>query len=300
MLKKYDMFIGLVVIIVWGLNFIAIKLGVNDIPPLLLATLRFVFTCFPVIFFLPKPPVSWGRLFQLSLFLNVGQFAFLFLGIKAGMPAGIASLVGQAQAFFTLFFAVTWFGESWRWNNLAGLAIAGAGMTIIALHQGGGMTLAGFFLTIAAAASWGMGNVLMRRVTIDVPPFSALSLVVWSGLLAILPLGLVSLVTEGFDAWVAVLRAPTWSSIASLVYLAYGATIIGYGFWGKLLSRYPAATIAPLSLLVPIVGMSSTSLFLGEKITLWQGIGALFVMAGLLVHVLGGKVVSNVLSEAEN
>lgn len=289
MLKKQDSLLALTVIIIWGLNFIAIKLGVNDIPPLLLGTLRFVLASVPAVFFLPKPPVPWSRLFYLSLSINVGQFAFLFLGIKAGMPAGLASLVLQSQAFFTLIVAVAWFGESWRWYNLAGLGIAAMGMAVIGLHQGSEMTLSGFFLTIAAAACWGVGNVLMRRATMGVPVYSMLSLVVWTGFLAILPLGLISLLFEGYDMWLTAFRTPTWASLASLAYISYGATLIGYGLWGKLMSRYPAGTIAPLALLIPLVGISSSSLFLGEGFSLWQVIGTVLVMGGLVVHVLGGN-----------
>lgn len=289
-MKRQDLLLGLIVITVWGLNFIAIKLGVRDIPPLLLGALRFVVACFPAIFFLPRPPVSWPWLIALGLFLNVGQFAFLFLGMKIGMPAGLASLLLQSQAFFTLFVAVTWFGERWQWNHLAGLAVAGSGMAMIGSQQGGEMTAGGFIMILAAAACWGTGNVFMRRATLGVPPFSALSLVVWAGAVAIVPLLLLSWLIEGYDSWLKVFRSPTWSSLASLGYLSYVATLVGYVLWSKLLARYPAATVAPLALLVPVVGMSSSVLFLGETLSVWQGLGALMVMSGLVVHVLGGRL----------
>jgi len=289
-MKRQDLLLGLIVITVWGLNFIAIKLGVRDIPPLLLGALRFVVACFPAIFFLPRPPVSWPWLIALGLFLNVGQFAFLFLGMKIGMPAGLASLLLQSQAFFTLFVAVTWFGERWQWNHLAGLAVAGSGMAMIGSQQGGEMTVGGFIMILAAAACWGTGNVFMRRATLGVPPFSALSLVVWAGAVAIVPLLLLSWLIEGYNSWLNVFLSPTWSSLASLGYLSYVATLVGYVLWSKLLARYPAATVAPLALLVPVVGMSSSVVFLGETLSVWQGLGALMVMSGLVVHVLGGRL----------
>lgn len=289
-MKRRDLLLGLVVIVCWGLNFIAIKVGVQDVPPLLLGTLRFIFACFPAIFFVQRPPVPWVWLIALGLALNAGQFAFLFLSIKVGMPAGLSSLVMQAQAFFTLFVAVIWLGERWQWNHLAGLALAGAGMALIGSQQGGEMTFAGFALTIAAAACWGTGNVLLRRATVGVPAFSMLSLVIWAGAVAILPLGLLSLVIEGADAWLHTFQNPSWSSFAALAYLAYGATLIGYGLWGKLMSRYPAGTVAPLALLVPVVGLSSSSIVLGESLTLLQGIGAILVMTGLSIHVLGSRL----------
>ena len=267
-MHRKDILIGLVVVIVWGLNFIAIKVGLKDIPPLLLVTLRFVLTCFPIIFFLPKPPISWGWLIALSLTLNMGQFSLIFVGMKVGMPAGLASLVQQSQAFFTLLVGVVWLGEKWRWNHLAGLLVAGIGMAIIASQQGGEMTTAGFWLVTAAAACWGVGNVIMRRATQGVPAFPMLSLVVWMGFLAILPLAVLSLLLEGYDSWLSTLLAPTWTGIGSLIYLAFVANLVGYGLWGKLLSRYPATEVSPFALLLPVVGLTSSSLVLGRNLAL--------------------------------
>ena len=289
-MQKRDLLLGLVVVIVWGLNFIAIKLGLQDVPPLLLGALRFVLATIPAVFFLPKPPVAWTWLIALSLSLNVGQFSFLFIGIKLGMPAGLASLVLQAQAFFTLFAAVAYLGEHMSWHNLAGLGLAACGMAVIGSQQADNLTLAGFWCTLLAAASWGIGNIIMRRATFGVPSFSMLSLVVWAGVMAILPLTLLSLLLEGFDAWLAVWESPSWISAGSLVYLSFCATLLGYALWGKLLSRYPAATVSPLALLVPLVGLSSSAVFLDETLTLWQIIGALLVMTGLATHVLGGRI----------
>jgi O-acetylserine/cysteine efflux transporter len=288
-LSRRDIGIGLIVVVLWGLNFIAIKLGLGDMPPLLLATIRFVVVCLPAIFFLPRPPVPWHWLIALGLTINVGQFAFLFMGIKLGMPAGLASLVHQSQAFFTLVFAVLLIGERWHWNNLAGLLVAACGMVVIASQQGSSMTAVGFWLTLTGAASWGAGNVIMRRATQGVPPFSMLALVVWAGAVAILPLALLSLCIEGPAAWQAAWQSITWTTGVSVIYLAYFATIGGYGLWGKLLSRYPAAVVSPFALLVPVVGMSSATLFLGEAFSLHQVIGALLVMSGLAVHVFGGR-----------
>jgi O-acetylserine/cysteine efflux transporter len=288
-LSRRDIGIGLIVVVLWGLNFIAIKLGLGDMPPLLLATIRFVVVCLPAIFFLPRPPVAWHWLIALGLTINVGQFAFLFMGIKLGMPAGLASLVHQSQAFFTLVFAVLLIGERWHWNNLAGLLVAACGMAVIASQQGSSMTAVGFWLTLTGAASWGAGNVIMRRATQGVPPFSMLALVVWAGAVAILPLALLSLCIEGPAAWQAAWQSITWTTGVSVIYLAYFATIGGYGLWGKLLSRYPAAVVSPFALLVPVVGMSSATLFLGEAFSLHQVIGALLVMSGLAVHVFGGR-----------
>jgi len=284
-----DILTGLVVVVLWGLNFIAIKLGLQHVPPLMLGALRFLTAALPALFFLPKPPVAWRWLIALGLTINVGQFTFLFTGMKLGMPAGLASLVLQSQAFFTLAIAVLMLGECWRWNNLAGLALAACGMAIIGSQQGASMTAIGFWFTLIAALSWGMGNVIMRRATQGVPPFPMLSLIVWAGAIAVLPLAVLSLLIEGLDAWETAWHSFTWTTVGSLVYLAYFATLIGYALWGKLLSMHPAAAVSPFALLVPLVGMSSSALLLGESLTLLQILGAMLVMLGLLTNVFGGK-----------
>lgn len=286
-MNRRDIGIGLIVVILWGLNFNAIKLGLENMPPLLLATIRFIVVCIPAIFFLPRPPVAWRWLIALGLTLNVGQFAFLFWGMKLGMPAGLSSLIHQSQAFFTLLIAVIFIRERLYWNNLLGLIIAAGGMVIIALQQESSMTAVGFGVTLIGAASWGAGNVIMRRATQGVPPFSMLSLVVWAGAVAIFPLGLLSFFIEGSAAWKAAWSSMNWVTAACIAYLAYFASLGGYVLWGKLLSKYAAATVAPFALLVPVIGMSSAALLLRESFSGWQLMGALLVMAGLVIHVFG-------------
>jgi len=293
-LSKRDIGIGLIIAVLWGLNFTAIKLGLADMPPLLLATIRLIIVCIPAIFFLPKPPVGWRQLIALGLTMNVGQFAFLFVGIKLGMPAGLSSLVHQSQAFFTLVFAALILGERWKWNNILGLIIAAGGMVVVGSQQSGSMTAAGFWLTLCASSSWGMGNVIIRRASKDTPPFSMLSLVVWASAVAILPLGLLSLLFEGPAVWKTAWESLNWVTLGSIVYLAYFASLCGYGLWGRLLSHYPAAIVAPFSLLVPIIGMSSAVLLLKETFSLWQIIGAILVMLGLAVNIFGGKLKKDV------
>ncbi len=215
-------------------------------------------------------PFHWAGLIALSMTIYVGQFSFLFLGIKLGMPAGLASLIHQSQAFFTLLVAVIFIKERLHWNHLVGLFIAATAMVIIGYQQNTGMTAIGFWFILIAAASWGIGNVIMRKVTQGVPPFSMISLVVWSGLVSFSPMVILSLIIEGLNSWQEAIRAVNWISVASVMYLAYFSSLAGYGLWGKLLARYPATIVAPFALLVPIIGMSSAAIFLREGFTFWQ------------------------------
>lgn len=286
-LSASDIISALAVVVIWGLNFIAIKIGTQEVPPIMLCVLRFIAVIFPFIFFFPRPPVAWRWLIALGLTLNAGQFALLFLGIKLGISAGLASIVLQAQTFFTLLFAVLFLGERCMKNHLVGLFLATIGMLVIGLKQGANMTLIGFWMTVAAAANGGAGNVIIRKVTQETPSFSMIALLVWAGAVAIIPTSLLSLLVDGIDTWKTALSNLSWRTFASLAYLSYVAIFAGFGLWGKLLSRHPAGVVSSFGLLVPIVGIVSSALLLGESLTVWQIIGVVLVMFGLSVTVLG-------------
>lgn len=279
-----DLLLALVVIIVWGLNFVVIKIGLHDMPPMLLGALRFMLAAFPAILFIKRPqiPLRWLLLYGLTI--SLGQFAFLFYAMSVGMPAGLASLVLQSQAFFTLLFAALFLGERLRMANLFGLLVAAAGLLLIGLQGDRLMTMAGFFLTIGAASMWALGNIVTRKLG----KVNLVGLVVWGSLVPPLPFLALSWLLEGPEAIEAALRGINLDSILVLIYLAFGATILGYGLWSRLLSRYPASQVAPFSLLVPVVGLTSSALLFDEHLGPLQVLGALLVMLGLLINVCGG------------
>ena len=279
-----DLLLALVVIIVWGLNFVVIKVGLHDMPPMLLGALRFILAAFPAILFVKRPqiPLRWLLLYGLTILL--GQFAFLFYAMSVGMPAGLASLVLQSQAFFTLLFAALFLGERLRLTNLFGLLVAAAGLLLIGLQGDRLMTMAGFALTIGAASMWALGNIVTRKLG----KVNLVGLVVWGSLVPPLPFLALSWWLEGPEVIEAALRGISLDSILVLIYLAFGATILGYGLWSRLLSRYPASQVAPFSLLVPVVGLTSSALLLDERLGPLQVLGALLVMFGLLINVCGG------------
>lgn len=282
-----DLLLALVVIVVWGLNFVVIKVGLHDMPPMLLGALRFLLAAFPAILFIKRPqlPLRWLLLYGLTI--SLGQFALLFSAMAVGMPAGLASLVLQSQAFFTLLFAALLLGERLRAGNLLGLLVAAGGLLLIGLQGDRGMTLAGFVLTIGAASMWALGNIVTRKLgKVDL-----VGLVVWGSLVPPLPFLALSWWLEGPVAIDTALRGIGLDSLLVLAYLAFGATILGYGLWSRLLSRYPASQVAPFSLLVPVVGLSSSALLLDEHLGPLQLLGALLVMLGLLINVWGGRLV---------
>lgn len=281
-----DLLLALLVIIVWGLNFVVIKVGLQGMPPLLMGALRFMLAAFPAILFVRRPQVPLRWMLAYGMTISVGQFAFLFYAMHVGMPAGLASLVLQSQAFFTLFFAALFLGERLRGSNLFGLLVAASGLVLIGLQGGQAMTLAGFALTIAAASMWALGNVVTRKLG----KVNLVGLVVWGSLIPPLPFLALSLWLEGPELIIQSLRTLSLDSLLVLIYLAFGATILGYGLWSRLLSRYPASQVAPFSLLVPVVGISSSALLLGERLGSLQMAGAALVMLGLLINVWGGRL----------
>jgi len=218
-----DLLIASVVIVAWGVNFVVIKLGLHGVPPMLLGALRFALAAVPVVFVKrPQIPLRW--LFAYSLTISLGQFALLFYGMYVGMPAGLASLVLQAQAFFTLIFASMFLGERIRAANVAGLVIAAAGLALIGMRGGQAMTLAGFLFTLAASAMWALGNVATKRMgKVDL-----LSLVVWGSLIPPLPFLALSLIFEGPARIEASLASIPLVSVFAILYLAFIATIVDY------------------------------------------------------------------------
>jgi O-acetylserine/cysteine efflux transporter len=281
-----DRFLALAIVCVWGVNFVVIKVGLAGVPPMLLGALRFCLVVFPAIFFVPRPRVPWRMLVAYGATISLGQFAFLFYAMAVGMPAGLASLVLQSQAFFTLAIAALWLGEPIRWNNVAGMVVAGAGLALIgAGAASGGMSVAGFLLTLCAAFCWASGNIVSKKIG----PVDLLGLVIWGALIPIVPFALLSLWFEGPARIVASVTHVSGMGVFAVLYLAFAATVFGYTMWGRLLTRYPASQVAPLTLLVPVVGLVSAHVLLGEDLSAAQWIGAAVVMAGLLVNVFGGR-----------
>ena len=288
-MTRKDGLLALLVVVVWGLNFVVIKVGLHNMPPLMLAGLRFLLVAFPALFFVARPKIPFRLLLGYGLTISFGQFAFLFCAINFGMPAGLASLVLQAQAFFTIILGALVFGERLQGKQLSGIALAVVGMLVLAEASLNGqhVALLGFLLTLAAAFCWASGNIFNKKIMqLETRP-AVMSLVVWSALIPILPFMAASYLLDGPMVMLHSLVTLDLTTILSLIYLAFVATIVGYGIWGALLGRYETWRVAPLSLLVPVVGIASAALLLDEKLGALQLVGALLVMAGLYINVFG-------------
>ncbi len=276
MLRRHVV-LALVVAVCWAVNFVVIDIGLESFPPLLFAALRFALTAFPAILFLPRPDVRWRAVVAVGLFIGVGQFGVLFVAMNTGLPAGLASVIAPLQPIFTIPLAVVALGERPSARQVIGVSLALAGLGAIAAGRAHGVPLGAVALGVVSAASWGCGNVVTRTAK----PKRPFSLLVWSSLVAPLPLLGLSLIFEGTGRWQSAVSSVGAPGLAALAYVVIVSTFFGYGSWYWLMSRYPASTVAPFTLLVPVVGILTAWLVRGEHPTEGELLGSLVALVGL-------------------
>ena len=287
-LKPSHMLLALLVTAIWGFNFVVIKVGVAHVPPLLLTGLRFLFAAVPAVFFVKRPGVSWRWVIGYGMFIGVLQFGLLFVSIRLGMTAALASVVMQLQVFFTIGFASVLLGEKSKPVQLIGAAIAFLGMGVIAARRWSGPEFLPLALCILAALSWGIANLIVKMSGEK----NALSMISWASLAAPIPLFVLSALFEDHAAIAATLMHPGLLMISSIAFLAWPATIFGFGVWSFLLSRYPANLVSPFALMVPVFGIASGVLMLDEPFGTPAILGSALVFAGLLLNVFGPRLFS--------
>jgi O-acetylserine/cysteine efflux transporter len=263
---------------IWGFNFVAISVGLKEMPPLLFTCVRFVITVFPLILFVRKPTLTWWQIFSIGMTLLTLQFAFLFKGMQLGVGGGVASTVVQSQAFFTLIIAAVMLRERPATRDLAGLFVAAVGIAFIALTMSGSSVL-GIVMIVFAALFWSIGNVLLKRAG----NVNMLALIVYASLFPPVPLFILSYVFEGPEQISAAVSGVSIASAWALLYIVVGSTLVGYTIWGFLLKNYAATQVAPFGLLVPIFGVFSGWLLMGEAFGPQRLLGAALVFAGLVV-----------------
>ena len=277
-MPRRHLLLAVAVAVVWGVNFVLIDIGLRTFPPLLFVALRFALVAVPAVFFVRRPRISLKQLLAVGCFLSAGQFALLFTAMHLGLPAGLASLVIQLQAVFTVVLAVAVLGERPGRAQLGGCALALGGIALIGVARSGhGLPVGALLLGVAAAASWGIGNIVTRVAQAP----SAVSLLVWSSLVPPLPLVALSLAIEGPRADAHAFAHVDAGAIGALLYVVVGATAFGFGSWTWLLRRHPASRVAPFALFVPVVGIGSAWLFLGERPSVLELAGAAVVLLGL-------------------
>lgn len=338
-LSGRDLVAALCVVLIWGTNFVAMKFGLRDFTPFQMGAGRFLFAVLPLVFFIRPPRLPWRIVLLYGLCQGVGQFGLLFLSLRAGMSASLASVILQTQVFFTALFSFAVLGERPSRALLAGLALAACGLACFGANYVGAAgpvtgaaglvagaagpvaggagsvagaaaglvdgsatataalapaakpstTLAGFLLCLGGAAMWAVSNIVVRRAQRSTPQFDVLAFMVWSSLAPIVPFIALSLLFDDPATRWRWTGAP-FSTWASLAYLGWMATILGYAMWTGLLKRHPVNRVAPFSLGVPVVGIAAGMLALGDTINTlqWTGIG--LIVAALACVLWGGRL----------
>ncbi len=277
--------LALSVVVIWGMNFIFIKMSLDEFSPLLLCALRFLLASIPAIFFIKPPAVPFRIVILYGLVMFALQFTFLFLGMDVGMTPGMASLIVQIQVFFSMFFAAIVLGEKPSLTQVLGALVAFTGICLVAFHLDKNISILGFLCIIAAAASWGVGNLITKKMS-GVRMFS---LVIWGCFVASFPMVILTLIFEGPASILYSYHHATWVGVSSLLYTVCISTWIGYGVWNWLISRYPISQVVPFTLMIPVIGIISSILILGESFELWKLISGLLVITGLYINLLNSK-----------
>ncbi len=286
-LPARHLLLALAVVAVWGTNFVVIKAALGTLPPLLLATLRFALAFAPAALFAKRPEVPWRTLATYGVLIGAGQFGLLFVAMRADITPGLASLVIQVQVFFTIGLAMLLAGERLQWHQGVALALAAVGLAVIAAHLDAATTPLGLALVLLAALAWAAGNLVGRRAG----RVNMLGFMVWSSLFAVPPLALLSFWLEGPQAIAQGLAAANASVWAAVLWQSLANVLFGYAAWAWLLARHPAATVAPMALLVPVFGIAASALFLGEPLPAWKLGAAALVIGGLALNLLWPRLV---------
>jgi len=291
-LAPRDLALILVVVALLGFSFVPITIGLREVPPIALVALRFFFAAVPLVFFIRRPRMPAWVVIIYGFAIGVFQFGLLFLGMKLGMPAGLSSIVIQVQVFFTIGLGVAFLDDRLRRDNAIGAMVATLGIVVLAIYKirdGAGSTFIGLLLVIGAAFAWAVGNIVAKRAASEYEA-DMFALVVWSSLVPPVPLAVVSYAFEGGPAMlhaVASASALTWGCA---VFLAYVATLFGFASWARLLHRYPTALVSPFALLIPVSGLASGALFLGESLAPAQALGVALVLTGLIINLYGAQM----------
>ena len=285
-MRPPHLLLALMLVLFWGFNFVVVRETVANLPPIELSMLRLFFTGFPAVFFVRRP-APWRTVILYSLTMFVVQIVLMFGAIAVGLAPGLASVVNQVHVFFTIGFAMFVFGERPAWFQYFGAALALSGMVVIGLHVGGEVSLLGLLMVILASAAWAVGNTYSKQLgKVDM-----LGLVVWGSVISPVPLIFLGLVVDGPQRMLEVAAGISWMSVGAVAYMAILCGLFGFSVWSWLLSRYPAATVAPLTLLIPVVALSASALVLGESMQGWKIAATILVLGGLSLNIFGPRVV---------
>lgn len=287
MSKKMDLFFGCLVTVLWGANFAVIELGLRDLDPFVLTFLRFAFSALPLVFFLKRPAgIPLATLALYGVIFGAGLWWVVNFAMFNGLSAGLASVFLQFSAFFTIFLSCIFLKEKINNIHLTGMIISFTGLVMIIFFSGQQSTIQGIFLVILAAIAWAVCNIIVKTTR----PVDMIAFIVWSSLFAAPAILVMTVWVKGWGVILSITQDITFGSAFSVLFQAYITTIVGYMIWNNLMKKYPATEVAPLSLLVPVSGIITSYLFLGERLSALQWISVIIVIAGICVFLNAGRI----------
>jgi len=280
-----DTLLALLVALVWGLNFVVMKVGVGELPPFLITGLRFLLAAVPAILIVPRPRTPPALLVAFALLYGVLKFWLLFTAMRLGLSAGLSAVALQVQAVFTVAFAGLLLGERMTLIQAGGIALAAAGLAVLGVERGGGAEALPLAMVVVAAVVWGISNIIAKRSGGTEP----LSFIVWASATAAPVLLVLSALFEQDDWRRIAAEGVSWQAVGVVAYLAYPVTLVSLAIFNGLLHRHSAAKVAPIILLVPIIGALGGHLLLGERLTRGLLAGGALIVAGLALETVAGR-----------
>lgn len=285
-MKLSHLLLAILITAIWGINFPVIKIGLSSVDPFILAGIRFTLCALPALFFIKKPDVPWRYIIGYGLVFGIGLWGLVNLGIKAGLSAGIASLLLQFSAFFTILLGSVVFKEGLTRYQIAGFALACTGLLSIVFITDGSVTLSGTLLVLAGAIAWSIANFIIKRSATK----QIFAFLVWSSAFSPLPLFLLDWLVNGSNGYTALVSHVDYRAVLSILFQVYPNTLFGYWVWNSLLKQYPISTVAPLSLLVPVFGILGSMAIFGEAISSLKILALLLIISGLVVGLYGYRL----------
>jgi len=294
-MKVRHLLLAISITAIWGVNFSVIKLGLATVDPLMLAGIRFTLCALPAIFFIPRPDVQWRYIIGYGLVFGIGLWGVVNLGIKSGLSAGIASLVLQFSAFFTILLGSWIFKEAISRYQYAGMALALCGLLSIISIVDGTVTMAGLSLVLLGAVAWSAANVIIKKARTT----QVFAFLVWSSAFSPIPLFALDYAVNGSTGYSALLDQLDYRAVLSILFQVYPNTLLGYWGWNSLLKRYPVSTVAPLSLLVPVFGLLGSVMIFNENLSANKIIAVALIVSGLGIGLFGQRIFSALLKRTD-
>lgn len=277
--------LSMLVVLIWGISFSVIKLGLDELPPMLFSGLRFLIVAIPAVFIIPFPKTSIWNVLGVGLFLGLLKFSFLFIAMKEDASAGISSLILQAQVIFTIVLSILILKEKISKSRLVGLVFSCIGFSFFIVLENGSTTINGVLMLLLAAFFWSIANLIMQRMK----GVNFFHFMVWVSLIPPIPLFILSFFLESRDP-IDLLLSTSGKAWFSIAYVGYVSTLVAFVIWGWLLRNYPASVITPFALLVPIIGIISSSIILNERLTMIEILGSFIIIVGLCISVFGNHL----------